>query len=135
MRFAQATRSTGAWYATHLPEFLGGKTVVVLALVVLLIAVLGLALGLVGYFQARKPRATRIALGLLACLPAIVAQMTVSMIFRQAASPLQPGRRFPPVGSACAMETSCRPFCRSTCVTEEKTSSEAKPRSLQANSA
>ncbi|MBN2847468.1 MAG: glycosyltransferase family 39 protein [Coriobacteriia bacterium] len=77
------------WLVRSLPTFLGGERVGLAVLLVLMIATLGLGLGVVTHLQNRRPKIPRIVLGLFACVPAVLAQLLGGgLVVRQITIPI-----------------------------------------------
>jgi hypothetical protein len=80
--------SSALWYVRQLPAFIAGEGLAIVGLALLFVVALGTVLGLVGHFQSHKPRPSRLAVGLLACAPALLAQLGGGLVLRQITIPI-----------------------------------------------
>ena len=76
------------WYLGRLPAFLAGEGLALAGWVVLIVTVLGTALGAIAYLQSHQPRASRVLWAALACAPAVAAQLAGGMMLRQITLPI-----------------------------------------------
>jgi len=84
-----ATQPAAGWLARSLPDFLGGDRIGLITYVTILVAGLGLALGLIAYFSNHRPRPARLALGLLSCVPVALAEFGgAGLVARQVTIPI-----------------------------------------------
>ncbi|MCX8007485.1 MAG: glycosyltransferase family 39 protein [Coriobacteriia bacterium] len=80
--------STAVWYLQKLPAFLTGQRLAWLGVLALLLAAVGIVLGVGTYLQSRTPRPSRVATAVAACLPALLAQVGGGMVLRQLTIPI-----------------------------------------------
>lgn len=80
--------SSALWYLTRLPASIAGERLALIGGAVLLVAALGIVLKTGTHIQERRMGPRRLALVLAGCAPALLAQMSGSMVLRQIAIPV-----------------------------------------------